>query len=254
MLTQIVEAVERRTLPDSVEQVKAWLKELSGESKRMLPAVSCLLAAARRANKGKEDASFNAWAKAELGYNRCYVSHCAKIGDMLIDAREGAYRKLAALSFDKLLAISRLDLAEAEIYAESKELGALSRDEVRSDISRLLGESAKEKAPKPAQLGCTLRDMVHEAATMTSSAMGIMAETSTPEQVVEMIAAGQSLLMTGTQALIDRKLGSPEGFATLESYLEAQLQTVKSAREALEKEGTASSVNSIPAALTEAAP
>ena len=220
MLTDIVKAVELRQVPGDVEQVKSWLKELSCESKRMLPATSCLIATARRSMRG-EDASFNAWAKQELGYNRCYVSHCAKIGDMLLDSKDCVYVKLVPLSFDKLLAIARLQADEVESYARSKELAQISRDEVRSDVSRLLGEPVKATEPKhkiddaPAY---TMRDMINEAAKMSKQAIAIMAEDSTVAQAREMRAAGQSLMLMGLLRIISLNADTASELADLKSF------------------------------------
>jgi len=252
-VNEIISDIDKRILPQDLQTIGVYVSELQKVTSNASSRVSMLLAVSRRQVFKENAKGFLDWAQSSFRFDRKYASHSLRIGEMLLDVKEDTFNKIGSLPTDKLLALSRLQVDELAVYAGNKDLTTLSRDELRSDVSRLLGESAKEKAAKPAPVGYTLRDMVHEAATMTPQAMAIMAETSTAEQVCEMIAAGQSLLMMGVKALIDRKLGSLEGLNSLEGYLEAQLQAVKDGA-ILAKEASTAPANVLPAALAEVAP
>ena len=227
-ITEIINEMQARKIPHELGEITAYIKTLKDVSSSTQHQVSLLITSARR-SCFKSPNEWQTWAQKDLGLTRSYVCHCNRVGTMLLDAKSDLYGKLSPLSFDKLLAIARLQADELESYARSKDLAQISRDEVRSDVSRLLGEPVKATEPKhkiddaPTY---TMRDMTREAAKMSPEAMCIMAESSTPEQLREMIDAGQSLFGMGLKTLLDKKLESDEDLNLLKQYCDAMSQQV----------------------------
>jgi hypothetical protein len=213
---------------------------MTQQSKRVLPATAILLAATRNDNFKDDATAFLDWAQESFKFERKYVSHTLKVGQMLIRSKPEVFGRLTRLPMDKLLAVSRLAPDVVESYITSKDLEAAGRDEVRADVSRLLGEEAKEKKapPKIDAPAYGLREMIAEASGMSDEAIAIMGEDSTPEQMRQMIGAGQSLIISGLRALTDKKLDSAEDVRLIADFA-AGLAQFAEARQAQHKTQTA---------------
>lgn len=156
---EYTEMIADGMFPSNFEDLTTCGRSLVRVNARITQMLAMVVAAGRE-HFGHNITTWIEWCKSELNIdNASYRCHLQQIGDMLHGLRKDdcciqQYKKAIALSFDKLLAIARIDAAgRAAFISHYPNLNTMERDEVRAAVAAWLNEAAPEAATQPSLPG-----------------------------------------------------------------------------------------------------
>lgn len=135
------------TLPELADTAAA-IRRFSDKSTQVL----AIVVAKYRTTCGAS-AVWLEWARAELNLKGAHLHHLRGIGDMFLryaDCEETIYiyKRLFALSYNKLLPLTRIPAHDFERFLNAHELERMSREEVRNAVNRFLHLPAAPLQPE----------------------------------------------------------------------------------------------------------
>ena len=137
------------SIPESLEEKTEAAGAIIRIARRIVPVTSLLIASARRDHFGKSVTDWTAWCAENFDLDGAERDHRRAIGDLLLAVRENTdlFATLFALSFDKLHALTRIpaDQVAAFLSHLSADVARMSRDDLRDEVKRWLGETVQDR-------------------------------------------------------------------------------------------------------------
>lgn len=227
-LNEIIQEIDDRRLPEDIAQVGEWIKQMDSLGVSASSRISMLVAHSRR-TFFKEENGFHKWASESFGFRANHTSHCAKIGDVLLDARPDSFRKLAALPFNKLLPVSRLPAQKLEELIASKDVAAMTREQLRDAVREELGEEKPE--PKKQNPNETRLKAIESLASLQMEELDSLVKSADAEAAQAMLKAGRNLLAIGLEAA--QNLNLEGALDAAERLLSLQLNSIRKRKDAI---------------------
>lgn len=234
-LDEIQKDLDRRETPTELEELASYAQELQRAGESAASRVSMLVAKARRVHF-REESGFHKWAKERLGFSSNHTSHYAKIGGLLLDVGETGFRKLSALSFDKLLAVARLDAAKADALLAGKDLASMTREQLRDAVREELGEPKPEPKQTPSaeeDEDAKAMEAVKLLAGLKLETFGRLARKAGEEEIKAMLNAGQKALGAGVDAAAGKGATGGAILNAVERILSIQHRDIKKRLDAM---------------------
>lgn len=137
------------SIPESLKEKTEAAGAIIRIARRIVPVTSLLIASARRDHFGKSVTQWTAWCSENFDLDGAERDHRRAIGDLLLSVRENTdlFATLFALSFDKLHALTRIpaDQVAAFLSHLSADVARMSRDDLRDEVKRWLGETVQDR-------------------------------------------------------------------------------------------------------------
>ena len=137
------------SIPESLEEKTEAAGAIIRIARRIVPVTSLLIASARRDHFGKSVTEWTAWCSENFDLDGAERDHRRAIGDLLLAVRENTdlFETLFALSFDKLISLTRIppDQIAAFLSHLKGDIRKISRDDLRDEVKRWLGEKVQER-------------------------------------------------------------------------------------------------------------
>ena len=137
------------SIPESLEEKTEAAGAIIRIARRIVPVTSLLIASARRDHFGKSVTEWTAWCSENFDLDGAERDHRRAIGDLLLAVRENIdlFETLFALSFDKLHALTRIPAAQVAAFLShlSADVARMSRDDLRDEVKRWLGETVQDR-------------------------------------------------------------------------------------------------------------
>ena len=137
------------SIPESLEEKTEAAGAIIRIARRIVPVTSLLIASARRDHFGKSVTEWTAWCSENFDLDGAERDHRRAIGDLLLAVRENTdlFETLFALSFDKLISLTRIppDQIAAFLSHLNGDIRKISRDDLRDEVKRWLGEKVQER-------------------------------------------------------------------------------------------------------------
>lgn len=137
------------SIPESLEEKTEAAGAIIRIARRIVPVTSLLIASARRDHFGKSVTEWTAWCSENFDLDGAERDHRRAIGDLLLSVRENTdlFATLFALSFDKLHALTRIPAAQVAAFLShlSADVARMSRDDLRDEVKRWLGETVQNR-------------------------------------------------------------------------------------------------------------
>ena len=235
-LEEIISELDQRILPESEEDICDYIKRFVTLGKKETSRTSMLIATARR-KIIKDGKGLHKWTE-QFGFTGNYTSHCAAVGDLLLDVQPSSFGKLSGLPFDKLVAVSRLTPEQADKLAIEKDLETLGRDEIRSEVKRALGEQVEtpektqeQEAKAEDLLTADALDAVKLLAGLNLEQLEKVIKASSGEDAAAMLKAGRNMLAAGIEAAAANNLQG--ALENTERLLSIQQKEIKARRNAM---------------------
>ena len=201
-LDEIQKELDRREAPADLSAITIYAKELQKAGEGAASRVSILVAHAKR-TIFKDESGFHKWAKESLYFSPNHTSHCAKIGTILLDARVESFSKLSSLPFNKLIALARLEIDRIESLLADKDVAAMTRDQLRNEVRKELGESAPEPKPLPSPEEAEeakAMEAVKLLASLGLETLNRLTRKAGGDEIQALFMAGQNMLRVGADA------------------------------------------------------
>ena len=234
-LDEIQKELDRREAPADLSAITIYAKELQKAGEGAASRVSILVAHAKR-TIFKDESGFHKWAKESLYFSPNHTSHCAKIGTILLDARVESFSKLSSLPFNKLIALARLEIDRIESLLADKDVAAMTRDQLRNEVRKELGESAPEPKPLPSPEEAEeakAMEAVKLLASLGLETFGRLARKAGEEDIKALLNAGQKMLGAGVDAAAGKGAAGGAILHTAERVLSIQHKDVRKRLDAM---------------------
>jgi len=151
-----IESISKGDTAIDFETLTVLGKKLFIVNARSVQAMAIVITKGRE-HFGRDIAGWVAWCRNEFQlHNVSYRSHLRSIGKMLIDLLDVAptlYRRMFALSVDKLYPLSRLSVDQVKEWLTRYCPETMTREDIRDAVAAFLGEAVTQRADQPALPG-----------------------------------------------------------------------------------------------------
>lgn len=149
-------------IPDDFNTLVSMGKLISKATTYGVHVLATIVSKVRRDHFPDSASDWSAWAQEEFEITANYLHHLRRIGDMLLmlldkDINIQHYKKLWQLDYDRLYCISQIaTVADHQLLpflSHFPDLDEMTREEVRDNVKRWLGEPVEDRVVQPALPG-----------------------------------------------------------------------------------------------------
>ena len=156
------ESFKNGQIPDDFTTLSALGKQISCTTRYSVHVLSAIVAKVRRDYFKDSASEWAYWAEEEFELSTNYVHHLRRIGDMMLmllddEKNIAQYKRLWDLDYDRLYSISKIaTVADHQLLpflSHFPDLDEMTREEVRDEVKRWLGEPMTEHIVQPSLPG-----------------------------------------------------------------------------------------------------
>ena len=149
-------------IPDDFATLAAIGKQVSYTANYSVHILSAIVAKVRRDHFQDNASEWVYWAEEEFELSTSYIHHIRRIGDMMLMLLEdektiAQYKRLWDLDYDRLYPVSAIAKVASHqllpFLSHFPSLAEMTREEVRDNVKRWLGEPVAERLEQPALPG-----------------------------------------------------------------------------------------------------
>ena len=145
-------------IPDDFATLSALGKQISCTTRYSVHVLSAIVSKVRRDYFQDNVGEWRVWAQDEFEITPDYIHHIRRIGDMMLmllddEKTIAQYKRLWDLDYDRLYSISKIaKVADHQLLpflSHFPSLAEMTREEVRDEVKRWLGEPITERVVQP---------------------------------------------------------------------------------------------------------
>ena len=233
-LNEIIQELDERRLPGDIAEIGEYIVQMNSLGISATSRIAMLIAHSRQ-TFFKEESGFHKWARESFNFKPNHTSHCAAIGRILLKVKPDSFHKLACLPFNKLLPVSRLEPDQVDSLLSSKDISAMTREQLRDTVREELhedGKASKSSSQEEKETAKAL-EAIKLLAELNLETLSGISKSADAETIKAILMAGQKMLGAGVDAAAAKGVDGAAILTASERILSIQHKDVKKRLDAL---------------------